>query len=83
MKWLIRGIFSLFLVSVCYAGNLTFEWVSNVESDMAGYRLYQSDVSDDFIRRVACYFLYCRVDVFSADGGRPSGYDMRRVLHQN
>lgn len=40
----------LFLASVSLAGttDVTFQWDANTESDVAGYRLYQSTTSDTY-----------------------------------
>lgn len=42
---IIAGILFL-LIGVCQAAsNVTFEWDANSETDLAGYRLYQSQIS--------------------------------------
>lgn len=43
-------IFMLILSSIVYAAtiNVKFVWDRNTESDLVGYRMYQSDVSGDY-----------------------------------
>lgn len=46
---------SLFIILLCFVGtsyarvyNVTFEWTPNTESDLAGYKLYQSSESQQY-----------------------------------
>jgi len=50
MKKLLFGVIAFFFMCgmACAASNVTFEWDANSESDLAGYRLYQSQVSGSY-----------------------------------
>ena len=50
MKKYLLILIILFLSSSLYAAtlNVTFKWDKNTEDDLAGYRLYQSDISGEF-----------------------------------
>jgi hypothetical protein len=43
-------IISLLLSSTAYSTQATFTWNANSESDLSGYKLYQSDVSGKYIK---------------------------------
>jgi hypothetical protein len=50
MKKVTQFLFVIFFifVKIVFADNVTFEWNPNLESDLAGYRLYQSGISGSY-----------------------------------